>query len=314
MNGVILIDKPSGPTSHDVVAMIKRVSGVTKVGHTGTLDPLATGVLPVCINEGTKLVQFLIQDHKAYRATMLLGTGTDTLDIEGAVTARGDFAVRRSEIETVLSGFLGRSEQMPPRYSAIKYKGKPLYKWARAGVQIEPSSRTIEIHSIGLVGMELPYVTFDVSCSKGTYIRSLCRDIGEKLGCPACLAKLRRTRSGHFLEQHAVSIQGLDVRQMDELIARSLISLNDALPDLRAIAVEGELADRVKKGYQPGIEELQGRGDSPLYSGDIVKLTTVDSHLLAVGRVTDGAGIDTPATKASPEGQSGIKILRVFNH
>lgn len=310
MNGVVLIDKPSGRTSHDIVKLIKGASSVTKAGHAGTLDPLATGVLPVCINEGTKLVQFLVHDHKEYRATMLLGTGTDTLDIEGVVIARGESNFENSRIEAVLSGFLGRSEQTPPRYSAIKYKGKPLYKWARAGVQIEPSPRMIEIRSIEVVKIELPYVTFDVSCSKGTYIRSLCRDIGEKLGCPACLAKLRRTQSGYFREDQAFSIEGLNVRQMDELIARSLISLNDALPAFKEIAVEGTLADRVKNGYQPGSEELQG---IPSFSiGDMVKLTTGGHRLLAIGRVSDTVE-NNPEGKSTAEGKTGIKILRVFN-
>lgn len=306
MNGVVVIDKPSGRTSHDVVDLIRRVPGVKKAGHAGTLDPLATGVLPVCINEGTKLVQFLVDDHKEYRATMLLGVGTDTLDIEGAVIARGEANFERPQIEAALSGFLGRSEQKPPRYSAIKYKGRPLYKWARAGVEVEPSPRTIEIRAIKAVEIELPYVVFDVSCSKGTYIRSLCRDIGERLGCPACLAGLRRTRSGHFVEKQAISIESLNVRQIGELIAGSLISLNDALPEFKAIAVEGASMVRIRNGYRPGLDEL--RGSLPVSAGDIVKLTTGDHRLLAVGRVDEQDNNDS-------EGKSvtRVKILRVFN-
>ena len=156
MNGVIIIDKPSGKTSFAVVEHIKKILGARKVGHAGTLDPLATGVLPICVNEATKLAQFFLMDNKEYRATMLLGVETDTLDIEGEITAQQEPRVTRSGIENVLSSFVGKIEQTPPRYSAIKFKGKPLYKWARRGSAVDPAPRMVDIHQIILENVEMP--------------------------------------------------------------------------------------------------------------------------------------------------------------
>ena len=308
MNGVVLIDKPSGKTSYDIVAIIKRISGIKKVGHAGTLDPLATGVLPICLNEATKLVQFLMLNHKEYRATLLLGTGTDTLDIEGKIIAQSEPSVSKDDVKAALNLFIGRVEQIPPRFSAIKYKGRPMYKWARAGYKLDPPPRMVEIHKIEMIAMDLPYVTFEVSCSKGTYIRSLCLDIGEKLGYPACLAKLRRTRNGRFFEDQAVSIEGLQPNEIYEILKGSLISLNDALPDLKTIVVEDELATRIRRGHQP-VMELREQIVFRPSNGDIVKLTTDDNQLLAIACFSDNSG-----TENIPARNYGFKILRVFNN
>src|SRR3990172_2514428 len=150
MNGVVIVDKPAGQTSHDVVQDIKKILGVKKVGHMGTLDPLATGVLPVCINEGTKLAQFFTMDRKEYRATMLLGVTTDTYDVEGKITAEAEPRVSREDIERALSSLVGAREQVPPSYSAVKYQGKPLYKWTRQGINIVSPPRAIEIYRLTL--------------------------------------------------------------------------------------------------------------------------------------------------------------------
>ncbi|MEI7639430.1 MAG: tRNA pseudouridine(55) synthase TruB, partial [Syntrophus sp. (in: bacteria)] len=171
MNGVVVIDKTPGMTSHDVVLDVRRVSGVKKAGHTGTLDPLATGVLPVCIGEATKLVPFLVSATKDYRVSMLLGVRTDTLDIEGAVLEEKKPQVTDQSIEDALRGFLGRIEQIPPRYSAIKVRGKALYKWARQGIVVDPPPRMVEIYRLTVEEVSLPYVTFSMSCSGGTYVR-----------------------------------------------------------------------------------------------------------------------------------------------
>ncbi len=306
MNGVVLIDKPAGRTSYDIVDRIKRISGIKKAGHTGTLDPLATGVLPVCINEATKLVQFLAVDQKEYRATLLLGTGTDTMDVDGKIIVRSEPVFLQADIEAALKEFIGESEQRPPRYSAIKYKGRPMYKWARSGFEMDPPVRKIEIYKIQMIETNLPYITFDVSCSKGTYIRSLCRDIGEKLGYPACLAKLRRTRSGHFFECQAVAIDGLQSGEIMAILERSMISMSDALPDLKSIALEADLAERVRQGYRPAISEI-GNGMELFSSGEMVKLITGDNRLLAIVRTTDGPG------QSSTSSFPGLEILRVFN-
>ena len=310
MNGVILIDKPSGKTSYDVVNRFKRVSGINKVGHTGTLDPLATGVLPICINEATKLVQFLIQDHKEYRATMLLGTSTDTFDIEGRITEQSMPDVTEEEVASVMQRLVGTMEQKPPRYSAIKYKGKPMYKWARAGLQLDPPLRTVEIHRIQIVQMNLPYIIFDVSCSKGTYIRSLCHDVGQMLGCPACLAGLRRTRSGHFFENQAITIDGLPSSQLLDIVGKYLIPMNEALPHMPVVVLSSDLANSIKRGYQPHLDELHCDIDLfKLSEGSAVKLITNCGQLLAVAKIPKGweEGV---SSNTSPV----IKILRVFNN
>ncbi|NTW15992.1 MAG: tRNA pseudouridine(55) synthase TruB [Syntrophaceae bacterium] len=234
MNGIVVIDKPSGKTSHDVVEYVKKALSVKKAGHTGTLDPMATGVLPVCINEATKLVQFFTMDTKDYTATMLLGVRSDTQDLEGTIISRDDSYVSVHDIENVMYRFVGRIEQVPPRYSAIKFRGKSLYKWARKGVTIDPPSRSVEIFQIVIREVKLPYVTFSMSCSKGTYIRTLCSDIGDILGCGACLAGLRRTRSGCFSESSAVLLDG---SIKNNIAPEHIISLVDALPNLSAMYI-----------------------------------------------------------------------------
>ena len=282
--------------------------GVRKAGHTGTLDPLATGVLPVCINEGTKLAQFLSHDHKEYTATVLLGTATDTLDIDGKIVARSEPAVSEKDIENVLHGFVGSYEQEPPLYSAIKYKGKAMYKWARAGFSPELIPRTIEIFDLEMIRIELPYVTFQVSCSKGTYVRSLCRDIGAKLGCPACLSGLRRTRSGHFPEKSAVSIESRTEDEMLEILEEHLIPMSDALPGLPAVSIGRELGERVRTGYHPNRADLLVC-ESSFAEGDMVKFTIENGSLVAVGRMLFTSGNGGCINSCGP----GVKILRVFN-
>ena len=237
MNGLIVIDKPAGITSHAVVRDVKKILGAKKVGHTGTLDPLATGVLLVCINEATKLAQFFNMDRKEYRATVLLGVTTDTYDVEGKIVAETSCCVDRAEIAQALLSLVGTRQQVPPPYSAVKYQGQPLYKWARKGINIVSLPRTIEIYHISLEEIILPYVTFNVACSKGTYVRSLCLEIGAMLGCGACLAGLRRIKSGHYSEKEAFSLAGVAEKERKEALAAHLIPLADVLPDLPVIPV-----------------------------------------------------------------------------
>ncbi len=177
---VEVIDKPSG-TSRAVVEEVKRVLGIRKAGHTGTLDPMATGVLPVCLGEATKLVQFLALDDKEYRATLLLGVRTDTLDTEGAILEKREPRVGREQVEEALRSLVGKREQTPPLYSAVKFRGRPLYDWTRRGIEVEQLPRDVEVFSVRIDEVRLPEVTFTLSCSKGTYIRSLCAEVGEML-------------------------------------------------------------------------------------------------------------------------------------
>ena len=310
MNGIVVIDKPPGKTSYDVIRDVKRLVKVRKIGHTGTLDPLATGVLPLCINEATKLVRFFSNDDKIYRATMLLGEETDTLDIEGTVTARHPVTVEVGDIENVAGEFVGEIEQTPPRYSAIKFKGKPLYKWARNGTPVDPAPRKVTIYGITIEDIALPYVTFEVSCSKGTYIRSLCADIGSRLGCGACMSGLRRRKSGYFGEKSALNLENLDDKRRLEMIKESLIPMVDALPDYRSISVADEIAERIRKGYQPDSETLGVNAIPSLDRGDIIKLVTKGKKMVAVARMCRASR----DASCSDDNGKIVEILRVFNN
>lgn len=198
MNGVILLDKPQGKTSHDMVYFIRRVTGVKKVGHTGTLDPMATGVLPICIGAATKAADMLTFSDKRYIAELTFGAETDTLDAEGSITAQSDKRCTEEEFHAAAARFTGEIEQIPPMYSAIKQNGKKLYELARQGAEVERKPRAVTIHSIDILEFNGETAKIDVSCSKGTYIRTLCADMGKYLGTLAYMSALRRTRTGQF--------------------------------------------------------------------------------------------------------------------
>ncbi|MDA8124183.1 MAG: tRNA pseudouridine(55) synthase TruB [Deltaproteobacteria bacterium] len=308
MNGIIVIDKPSGCTSHDVVAKVRRALGVKKAGHTGTLDPLATGVLPVCLNEATKLVQFLALDDKEYLATLRLGVRTDTLDSSGTVLSREEPRVSPRQVEEALLALVGRREQTPPRYSAVKFQGRPLYDWTRRGIEVEQTPREVEIRAVRIEAIRLPEATFTVSCSKGTYIRSLCAEVGETLGCGGCLSALRRTRSGCFSLETALAVESLPELREAERLSPYLASLADVLPGLAAIAVDEALAERLRNGYQPEGEMLARYHIPFLAVGDVVKFTLHDNRLVAVARMSCASEELLSAGK-----KQAVQILRVFN-
>ena len=201
MDGIVIINKEKEYTSHDVVAKVKKILNEKKVGHTGTLDPNATGVLPILLGKGTKLSKYLINHNKIYEATLKLGEKTDTADIEGKITEEKDVKkenLSQENVTKVLKEFIGKSKQVPPMYSAIKVNGKKLYEYARKGQTIEIKPREIEIYGIELLNINNNEISFKVHCSKGTYIRTLCHDIGQKLGCGACMEKLTRTKVSRF--------------------------------------------------------------------------------------------------------------------
>ncbi|MBN1662635.1 MAG: tRNA pseudouridine(55) synthase TruB [Deltaproteobacteria bacterium] len=309
MNGIIIIDKPSGKTSHDVVSDVKKILAVKKAGHTGTLDPLATGILAVCINEGTKLAQFFADDSKEYLATMLLGVETDTLDTDGKIVAERQINVDEHAIRQSVNGMVGKIKQRPPQYSALKFQGKPLYKWARMGCDINVEPRAVEIFRVNVEEIHLPYVTFTVSCSKGTYVRSICSDIGESLGCGACLAGLRRTRTGGFSDQSALSLEHIDDKEKQRVAAQHIIPLMDMLPEFAAIDIAPSLSEKIRSGRQPTVGDLQTYQIPFLDAGGMVKFTA-NGCLIAVGKMlfsTDEIGLlqnERPA----------VKILRVINN
>lgn len=211
MNGILLVDKPADWTSFDVVNKLKRVCGTGRIGHSGTLDPMATGLLVVFIGRATRAVEFAEADSKRYLAGLRLGTVTDTQDTSGNILAQNEQHVSPDELKAVLASFVGPQQQIPPMYSAIKVNGQRLYDIARKGGEVERKPRSITIHSLDLVGERDGDYLLDVSCSKGTYIRTLCHDIGEKLGCGGCMSALRRTQAGVFSLDNAHSL--------DEIIA-----------------------------------------------------------------------------------------------
>jgi tRNA pseudouridine55 synthase len=229
LDGVLLLDKPLGLSSNDALIKAKRLYLAKKAGHTGTLDPLATGLLPLCFGEATKFSQDLLDADKTYEATMRLGIRTTTGDAEGEAIQTRDVTCDEAAVARALGKFLGDIVQIPPMYSALKRDGKPLYEYARAGQTVEREGRPVTIHALQLIACALPLVTFRVTCSKGTYVRTLAEDIGEALGCGAHLSALRRTGVGALTLDHAVTL--------DELIA-----LNEAERDQRLQPVDALLS------------------------------------------------------------------------
>ncbi|SDK47177.1 tRNA pseudouridine(55) synthase TruB [Natronincola ferrireducens] len=213
MKGILNILKPPGMTSHDVVALVRKKTGIKKVGHTGTLDPNAAGVLPICIGQATKISQFLLDSHKAYRAELTLGIETDTQDSYGTVINEKKVMVSQEEIERVILSFVGECQQIPPMYSALKVKGMKLYQLARQGVEIKRDARKIEIYEIHIITIKGNQVLFDVVCSKGTYIRTLCHDIGQQLGCGGMMSFLIRTKTGDFDISSSITLEELAVEK-----------------------------------------------------------------------------------------------------
>ena len=206
MDGILNINKPGGKTSFAVVAMVKRLTHEKHVGHAGTLDPMATGVLPVCLGQATRLVEYLMDATKTYLAEIELGVSTDSYDREGAETQRGNAsAITLAQIEASLHAFRGVIIQVPPMYSAVKHQGKPLYELARAGIDVARKGRTAKIFSLEIKDWQNPFLTIEVTCGKGTYIRSLANDLGQALGCGATLSKLERSRCGIFSVAEAVT-------------------------------------------------------------------------------------------------------------
>ena len=215
INGIVNIYKEKGYTSHDVVAVLRKVVGQKKIGHTGTLDPDATGVLPVCLGRATKVCELLTDHDKTYEALLLLGKTTDTQDISGEVQEEKNPAhLTEEEVRSCIESFIGAYDQVPPMYSALKVNGKKLYELAREGKTVERKSRRVQIHGIRILEMNLPHVRMEVDCSKGTYIRTLCHDIGEKLQVGGCMEELERTKVGRFLKEDAVTLD--EVRQKME--------------------------------------------------------------------------------------------------
>lgn len=266
-NGIINVRKEAGFTSHDVVAKLRGIFGQRKIGHTGTLDPAATGVLPVCLGQGTKLVDMITDRNKVYEARVLLGITTDTEDTTGNETGRyelpsgfcdGGKEETENTIKKVLESFVGGYEQIPPMYSAIKKDGKRLYELAREGREIERSARPVQIHSIELLDVELPYFTMRVHCGKGTYIRSLCRDIGEKIGCGACMDTLCRTRVGRFVLDEALTLEELQKLKDEDRLSEVVIPVEVMFEEYKQVDAPEEYAKLIKNGNKVNSSVCEG--------------------------------------------------------
>ena len=231
MDGVLNIRKEKGYTSFDVVAKLRGILHMKKIGHTGTLDPEAEGVLPVVLGKATKLVDLLTEKQKTYEALLHLGLETDTQDMTGTVLREKTVKVTEDEVRAVISDFLGEQQQIPPMYSALKVDGKKLYELAREGKTIERKARKVHFYEIDIKKIELPYVRFSVTCSKGTYIRTLCHDIGQKLGCGGCMEELLRTRSGNFVWEDSMTLAQVEEAVRNGTIGDRVISIGQVLKD-----------------------------------------------------------------------------------
>jgi len=301
MNGILIIDKPQGMTSHAVVGRVRRLFGLRKVGHAGTLDPLATGVLVVALGQATRILQYLMEESKTYRASLALGAVTDTQDSEGEVIAVHEIDhLNPEDIAAACMSMIGSYDQVPPMYSALKKDGVPLYKLARQGVEVARKPRTITISDLHLVAVEPPNVTFEVTCSKGTYVRTLCHDIGSKLGCGAHLTSLRRLASAPFTENDAITLDEIDNTPSEERY-RYLMSIGEALREYPSLMVSEEGKQKLRYGIPPTVEML--------FQGvDIEEGTTV---LLVSAKGPLAMARYAPSRKRESRGD--FELLKVFN-
>ena len=279
LNGIIVINKPKNYTSHDVVAKVKKILNVKKVGHTGTLDPNATGVLPLLLNQGTKLSKYLIEHDKEYEVTLKLGIKTDTLDGEGNIVEKQEVDWNNlNDVENVLNSFVGKQEQIPPMYSAIKVNGKKLYEYARNGQIVEIAPRNIEIYEINLqnIDKKANEIKFKVSCSKGTYIRSLCEDIAVKLGTIGYMKEINRTKVGRFNIENSITIEELE--KTSENIEEKIITIQELFKENPTINLTKEQLEKFLNGVKINIKLQDGIYN--VYEGKYIGLGIVKDNKL----------------------------------
>lgn len=294
--GVILVNKHKGVTSHDIVFKIRKLYGTKKVGHTGTLDPLATGILPVLIGRGAKAAEYLLSENKAYKAEITLGITTDTEDISGKILTKSDTLPTKNEVEAAVGAFVGEIEQIPPMYSALKVDGKKLVDLAREGVEVQRQARKIKIYKIDLdvINEEKGIYSLYVECSKGTYIRTLCADIGARLGCGAVMSELNRTQSGNFLLENAHTVA--EIEQMTQEQRQELIM---PIESLFLEVPEVVLPDFYARLCRSGCEIYQRKIKTSYPLDEFVRISDKNGFF-ALGRV-----------KSYPDG-TAIKALKLF--
>jgi tRNA pseudouridine55 synthase len=302
MHGALLVDKPPGITSFQAVSCVRRALGGAKTGHSGTLDPMATGLLVVLAGEATKIAPYLDEEPKEYAAVMRLGVSTDTYDLDGEVLEEKAVEVDDDRIAAVLEEMQGRQMQCPPPYSAVKVRGKPLYKYAREGREVEAKSREIEVFSLEVEEIRrapgLCEVECVIACSRGTYIRSICHEAGRRLGCGASLAKLRRTQAGAFSLQRALPLDEWCAR-LEGNDAGEVISIGDALGHLPQVPVEEGMLARVRNGHPLETGRIAGGLDPLTYTGVIL--------------VTDEGGLPLALHSMTGPGAQLTRVLRVLN-
>lgn len=297
INGILLLDKPKNITSNGVLQRIKHLFGAKKAGHTGSLDPLATGMLPICFGEATKFSQYLLEADKSYRVTAKLGVRTTTCDAEGEVIATQPVQVTREQLEKIIPQFTGSIEQIPPMYSAIKFQGKPLYRLARKGIEVERQARTVCISALTIQAFEGDLMTLEVSCTKGTYIRTLVDDIGLQLGCGAHVVELRRLSVSHYpmLAMHTLATLEMIANQEDSAALLSyLLPLETAVQALPSIQLSSSATFYLKMGQSVMVS-------SPHLSG-FIRLLSEEGQLIGIGEML-GDGRVVPKRLIADKGQ-----------
>lgn len=284
-NGIIVIDKPTGMSSAQVVAKVKGMLRVRKVGHTGTLDPFASGVLVCCLNQATKLARFFLEGTKSYEAVLKLGESTDTQDVTGKIIGQPvEVNISERTVVTAFDRFRGAIDQHPPVYSALKHKGKPLYKLARSGRPVQKPPRRVQIYDLDISDIQLPFVSFTVVCSAGTYIRTLCHDIGNVLKCGGFLQSLRRTESSGISLGQAVTLDKLAEEVQTGTVSKRIVPMAAALPQIPEWEVDAATAQKIRQG-QPLTEnnDMSVAGDKPNNALEgLVKVVDADHKLVSV--------------------------------
>jgi tRNA pseudouridine55 synthase len=285
VSGVLIVDKHAGVTSHRIISACRRLFDTGRVGHTGTLDPMATGVLPILLGRAVKASEYLIVHDKAYRAEMRLVIVTDTEDVTGEILETSDAIPEEDEVRRVCASFVGRIRQVPPMYSAVKIGGRKLVDIAREGGEVERQPREVEIYSIGVEKLAADRYALDVACSKGTYIRTLCADIGRALGCGAAMAALRRTRTGKFTLDDAVTVEELEALSFAERTAK-LLPVESLFEDLDAV----EVNDFYAKLTRGGADLYQKKLHTDFAPGTLVRVRH-DGQFIALARAMEKDGV-----------------------
>lgn len=279
ISGVLVVDKPTGMTSHDVVQIIRKGSNIRRAGHTGTLDPRASGVLVVLIGPAVRLSEYVSASDKRYQAVIMLGTTTDTYDGDGRTTSSSPVNITEEQFNEELQKFVGQIEQVPPPYSAVKVQGRKAYEMARRGEEVELAPRIINVYSLELLEWAPPEVVIDVNCSSGTYVRSLVHDLGSRLGCGATLTGLRRTKSGRFTLRDAVPLRKLNEAFADGSWYQYLIPAAEALSDWPMIDLTDQEVDAIRHGVRiPAAANQQKKVCGVSAQGELVALLELDEE------------------------------------